>query len=527
MSSQRWIGRRLGGRYLLEDLLGQGGMSAVYKGNDPNLRRTVAVKLIHPHLSQDPQFVTRFEEEAAAVAQLKHPNIIQVYDFDHDNDTYYMVLEYIPGETLREFQADVINKQGSMDPGRAREIVAQVCDALEYAHQRGMIHRDIKPANIMINEQGQAILMDFGVAKIVGGKQLTATGVVVGTANYISPEQVKGEDLDRRVDLYALGIMLYEMLSGRPPFDADSAATIMMKHVNNPVPDIQRTNPNVPDDLVAIIDKALKKDRNARFSTAAEMSQALRSARLVPPAAKPPIAATTIDPPTSEPAGAAPSQTGYPEMTPPRSGGRAPAPPVSPPQPPSAQPVPSRSGGRRGLLAGGAAVLIIGGCLVVSGIGYYLYQRSGGAIPPLVEPTATATSTTSPPTATDTEVPPTDTLEPTATITLTPSPSPPPEPFVLIEGVSLSGNTYVVAYETFGYTEVLPGMHVHFFFNTVPVSEAGVPGSGPWYLWGGPRPFNGYTVSDKPSGATQMCALVANADHSIQPNTGNCIDLPQ
>ena len=173
MSRPNWIGQTLGGRYKIDALLGQGGMSAVYRGEDPNLRRTVAIKLIHSHLTGDPEFVRRFEAEAAAVAQLRHPNIIQVYDFNHDEDTYYMVLEFLPGDTLQ-------NRLRSAGHGlpleEALEIAAGVADAVDYAHKRGLIHRDIKPANVMLNPQGQPVLMDFGIAKIMGGAQHTATG---------------------------------------------------------------------------------------------------------------------------------------------------------------------------------------------------------------------------------------------------------------------------------------------------------------------------------------------------------------
>ncbi|MCI0893196.1 MAG: serine/threonine protein kinase, partial [Chloroflexi bacterium] len=170
MSQPSWIGRSLGGRYKIEELLGEGGMSSVYKATDPNLRRTVAVKLIHPHLSKDPEFVSRFEEEAAAVARLKHPNVIQVFDFDHDADTYYMVLEYVPGETLQERLKDLAGTGNRLTAKETIEIASRISGALHYAHERGMIHRDVKPANIILDDRGQPILMDFGIAKIIGGK---------------------------------------------------------------------------------------------------------------------------------------------------------------------------------------------------------------------------------------------------------------------------------------------------------------------------------------------------------------------
>jgi hypothetical protein len=509
MGQSGWIGRALSGRYRIESLLGQGGMSAVYKGTDPNLRRTVAIKLIHGHLSEDPQFVSRFEEEAAAVAQLKHPNIIQVYDFANDEDTYYMVLEFIPGKTLQARLRKLNQDDRHMPVEDVRRVVAGVCDALEYAHERGMIHRDVKPANVMITPDGQPVLMDFGIAKIVGGKQHTATGNVIGTASYISPEQVRGETLDPRVDIYALGVMLFEMLSGRPPFEGDSAMTVMLKHVNEPVPDITQLNPNVPPALVAVTMRALEKDRNRRFGSAAEMADALRNADLN---------AESTGLGTAAPGGAAAS--------PPRTVTPAPAPGASGSRPRQTSSGKS-GGGRMAWLAGGGLIVVLLACVVLGGGGLYLYSRmNGGQALPAATPTASPVpaTTEAPPTVapTPTSVPPSDTPEPTST----PSPTTPAGPFARIDDIHMDGNQYIVDYETFGYTEALPGMHVHFFFNTVPPDQAGVPGSGPWYVWGGPRPFNGYAVSDRPAGATQMCALAANPNHTVVPNSGNCVDLP-
>ncbi len=193
MATSHWIGKTLGGRYRIEQLLGQGGMSAVYKAVDPNLRRVVAIKIIHSHLSDNLEFVRRFEEEAAAVAQLRHPNIIQVYDFNHDDDTYYMVMEFVPGETLQARLRHLNANAMRLSYPEAARLIGNVTEAIDYAHQRNMIHRDIKPANIMLNLNGQAILMDFGIAKILGGEQHTATGAVIGTALYMSPEQIRGE----------------------------------------------------------------------------------------------------------------------------------------------------------------------------------------------------------------------------------------------------------------------------------------------------------------------------------------------
>ena len=187
MSRPNWIGQTLGGRYRIDEILGQGGMSAVYKAYDPNLKRVVAIKLIHSHLASDPKFVSRFEEEATAVAQLRHPNIVQVFDFNHDGDLYYMVQEFIPGETLQERLRRLSKAGRRMAVTEAIQYTLNICEATGYAHQRDMVHRDIKPANIMLDTHGQAILMDFGIVKIMGGTQHTATGAVVGTALYMPP----------------------------------------------------------------------------------------------------------------------------------------------------------------------------------------------------------------------------------------------------------------------------------------------------------------------------------------------------
>ncbi len=276
-SQSGWIGRTLGGRYQIEALLGQGGMSAVYRATDPNLRRTVAVKLIHSHLSSDPEFVRRFEQEAAAVAQLRHPNIIQVYDFDHDGDVYYIVLEHVPGETLHALLKTLNNTGKKLPLADTLQIMATICDAVAYAHQRNMIHRDLKPANVMLNPTGQPILMDFGVAKMLGEAHHTATGDVIGTAQYMAPEQVRGEHPDERADIYSLGVMLFEMTTGQRPFDADTAVSIMMKHLMEPVPDIRRINSDAANALVTVIEKALAKSPADRYPSAADMATALRA----------------------------------------------------------------------------------------------------------------------------------------------------------------------------------------------------------------------------------------------------------
>lgn len=275
-----WIGQTIGNRYKIESFIGQGGMSSVYKATDPNLSRTVAIKVIHPHLSNDPQFLRRFEHEAAAVARLRHPNIIQVYDFNHENNVYYMVMEYVPGQDLKEQLKALSAKHQRLPLAETIRIMGAVCEAVSYAHEQNMIHRDLKPANIMINPQGQPILTDFGVAKMLDGLDHTVTGAIIGTAKYLSPEQAKGERPDERSDVYSLGVMLYEMVAGRPPFDADTTVAVLMKHVNEPIPDVRQVQSDIPEALVRIIEKALDKDKNKRYQSAIQMAVALKTLNL-------------------------------------------------------------------------------------------------------------------------------------------------------------------------------------------------------------------------------------------------------
>jgi len=280
MTPSRWIGQTIGGRYRIESFLGQGNMSEVYKASDPNLRRTVAIKLIHPHLASDPEFIRRFEEEAAAVATLRHPHIIQVYDFNHDGDVYYMVLEYVSGETLQTKLRELHQANSRLPLAKTLSTMYVICNAVGYAHRRGIIHRDLKPANVMISTAGP-ILMDFGVAKIIGGQQYTATGAVIGTPAYMPPEQWRGEHVGPSADVYSLGVMLFEMIAGRLPFEGEPAA-LMMMHLSNPAPNIRDFNDAVPNTLMHFIEKALAKNPADRFPNATEMAAAMRAIELRP-----------------------------------------------------------------------------------------------------------------------------------------------------------------------------------------------------------------------------------------------------
>jgi len=572
MTRPSWIGQTLGGRYRIDDVLGQGGMSAVYKAYDPNLKRVVAVKLIHSHLADDPKFVVRFEEEAAAVAQLRHPNIVQVFDFNHDNDLYYMVQEFVAGETLQDRLRRLNSSGRRMALEEAIGYIINICDASGYAHKRGLVHRDIKPANIMIDIHGQAILMDFGIVKIMGGDKHTATGAVIGTALYLPPELIRGETPDPRSDQYSLAVTLFEALSGRPPFEADSAMTLMMMHLNDPLPDLRQLRPEIPAPLVAIIEKALSKNREARYETMADFAGALRgllgSLSSAAPVATltdepappiPPPAPATVIPPAfpipPAPAYRIADQPSTPIPTPQDqlrsssgSGGASTPgqnPPggtlqANPPLPGMGTAAPLAAGAlarpRPNLaLWGGVAAAVV----VIAIVMTFLLRGMGGSNPPPAAPLETSA-----PTETQAVVAAAPTAEPSATLTPTMTPTSPPTatptitlsptptipvgiPYSRINAITINDSgRYVVDYETFEYTEVLPGDHVHFFFNTVTQEQAGNPGKGPWKLYGGPRPFEGYRPSDRPASATQMCILVANPDHSIDPNTGNCFILP-
>ena len=520
--SDSWIGRTLNGRYHIEELLGQGGMSAVYRATDPNLQRVVAVKIIHSHLSDSPDFMRRFEAEAAAVARMRHNNIIQVYDFDHENNTYFIVFEYIPGETLQAWLSRLNNEKRLLPIADAVRIAASIAEALEFAHQQELIHRDVKPANVMISVKGEPILMDFGIAKIVGGTQHTATGAVIGTARYMSPEQIKGERIDARTDLYSLGIMLFEMLSGRPPYESDSVMTMMMMHVQDPVPNLLELRPDLPAAIVRIIYRALSKEPAERYATAAEMASALRDVlgslekdNATVPAAAP--ADTILETAT---AAATPAP---------------PPPPVTTPQPattPATPPPTSASTGNDGLkkwgMIGGAVIALL--LLVL--LGYNLLMGADDANRPDASDQAAITETleagvvlTAAAAETETAVALAGDETPTATPTPEPSPTATPLPEVTITNVTLVNDVYVAQYNTVGFEESLPGMHVHFFFDTTPPQEAGRPFSN-FFMHGGPSPYTELTLSDRPQEATQICALVANPNHTVQGESGNCFDLP-
>jgi eukaryotic-like serine/threonine-protein kinase len=267
--------RRLGDRYELGDVLGRGGMAEVHLGRDVRLGRSVAVKTLRTDLARDPTFQARFRREAQSAASLNHPAVVAVYDTGEDNVNGvalpYIVMEYVDGSTLRE----LLQSGRKLLPERALEITAGICRALDYSHRQGIVHRDIKPANVMLTRNGEVKVMDFGIARAVAdtAATMTATSAVIGTAQYLSPEQARGERADARSDIYATGCLLYELLTGRPPFVGDSPVSVAYQHVReDPVPPSQ-LDPEIPPVCDAIVLKALAKNPENRYQTAGEMRE--------------------------------------------------------------------------------------------------------------------------------------------------------------------------------------------------------------------------------------------------------------
>jgi serine/threonine-protein kinase len=269
----------LSGRYEIEERLGSGGMSNVHRATDRILERTVAVKILAEHLSDDERFVARFRREALAVAKLIHPNIVQVYDTGLDGDRHYIVMEYVEGRS----GAQILQQQGPLAPEVAAEIGSQACAGLDYAHRRGIIHRDVKPGNLMIvggpaggNGPLTVKLTDFGIARAIEQTRITQVGSVVGTAAYLAPEQVRGEEATPATDVYALGVVLYQFLTGRLPYEGSTLAELAVRQQNErPLPP-SAYNDQVPDTLGAAVLRALEGDPARRYASADELAGGLR-----------------------------------------------------------------------------------------------------------------------------------------------------------------------------------------------------------------------------------------------------------
>jgi serine/threonine-protein kinase len=273
MTQVDFTGRSLGGYRILRKL-GQGGMAVVYKAHEESLSRVVALKVIAQHLSQDEKFITRFQREAQAAAQLHHPNIVQIYAIGHDQGVHFFSMEYVKGRSL----AEIIEEEGFLTAGRALPIIAQAAEALAVAHDAGIVHRAIKPANIVVDGNGRVKVADFGIAQMATATRMTQSGMLVGTPEFISPEQCRGEKLDGRSDIYSLGVTLYQLLAGRTPFDADTPAALVFQIVEGPKTPVSELNPTVSADVAAIVARMMHIDRNQRFQSAEDLGHALRSA---------------------------------------------------------------------------------------------------------------------------------------------------------------------------------------------------------------------------------------------------------
>ena len=265
--------KMVAGRYRLLSVLGSGGMGRVYLAEDEVLHRRVAVKLLLPHHADDPRFVERFRREARAAAALSHPHVVAVYDLGEDEDTPYIVMQCVRGETLKE----VVAQSAPLSEADARRICREVLEAAGHAHEHGVIHRDLSARNIIVDEKGRVLVADFGIARL-GATPFTTGATVVGTAHYAAPEQVDGRGADARSDLYTIGVVLYEMLTGRLPFDGEGAVAVAHKHVTEPPPRPSQVRPGISPQLDAVILKALAKEPADRFQTAAEFVEALDAA---------------------------------------------------------------------------------------------------------------------------------------------------------------------------------------------------------------------------------------------------------
>lgn len=262
-------------RYKVAQRIGSGGMADVYLCQDQHLNRQVALKVMHERFAQDKQFVERFEREAQAAAGLQHKNVVGVYDRGQVGDTYYIAMEYLPGRTLK----DVVNAMGALDPKLAIHILQQVLAAEKFAHGRGIVHRDIKPQNVMIDDEWNVKVTDFGIAHNPVAGDVTQTGQMIGTAQYISPEQAQGKPVSAASDIYSTGAVLFELLTGKVPFDGDSSVAIALKHINEPSPRPSAVNPTVPPVLDAVVVKAMAKSPVERYASSDEFIAALEHSK--------------------------------------------------------------------------------------------------------------------------------------------------------------------------------------------------------------------------------------------------------
>jgi eukaryotic-like serine/threonine-protein kinase len=294
------VGELIVGRYELEELVGSGGMSNVFRAHDRLLERTVALKILHEQYTRDEDYVERFRREARAVAQLTHPNIVTVIDRGEQDGRQFIVFEYVDGQNLKERSAG-----GPLDPREAIQLALQVAHALSFAHARGLVHRDVKPQNVLLNDDGQAKVTDFGIARSLDVHGVTQTGTVLGTSDYIAPEQARGQKVDPKTDIYSLGVVLYELLTGEVPFSGDNFVAVAMRHVSEPAPSVLEHRPDCPLRLDLAVQRAMAKDPDDRFASMDELCAEL-DACLAEVAGRDGEGATMIVPPQPRPRRAGP-----------------------------------------------------------------------------------------------------------------------------------------------------------------------------------------------------------------------------
>lgn len=270
------LGRLLGGRYEVLEKVGEGGMSLIYRAKDLYLNRIVAIKVLREHLIHDEEFVARFRREAQAVASLSHANIVSIYDVGQDKDLHYLVMEMVEGQNLKER----IKELGKIPLGQAVEIAVQICDALEHAHKHKIIHCDIKPHNIIITKDGKAKVTDFGIARAVTTATITHTGSIMGSVHYFSPEQAKGEIADEKSDIYSVGVVLYEMMTGRLPFEGESPISVALKKINSDAVPPHEVNPEIGEALEKVIQRAMDRNPLKRYDSVQGLKQDIISAQL-------------------------------------------------------------------------------------------------------------------------------------------------------------------------------------------------------------------------------------------------------
>src|SRR4051794_31606658 len=377
----------LNDRYELEQKIGEGGMARVYRGRDLRLNRQVAIKVLHSHFASDANFLQRFHHEAQAAANLRHPNIVDVYDVGQDGDTHYIVMEYVAGSDLKA----LLMRNGALPIEQAVYVGECVANGLEAAHRIGMVHRDIKPQNIIVGEQGQVKITDVGIAKSSPSTQLTQTGGAFGTADYISPEEARGQPATPRSDIYSLGVTLYETLTTRLPFSGDSSIAVAMQHVSADPPPPRMYNPRIPPQLESLVLRALSKEPDGRPTTARDFARQLSSYRDVGDQA------TVVGPAAPRPIQQPAPRPATPNPRPISIGPTSPRPVL---QPPRAQAPPDNRGmGFGGFLLG---LLLLGGVLglvylALSGAFNDLFNFATGAPRPFAtivpgQPTEAATA---------------------------------------------------------------------------------------------------------------------------------------